>query len=226
MATLPCFYAGVDTHRDTHTGAVVDQIGRVVDTSTFDATETGYDQLIGWVSTYHPLIAVGVEGTGSYGAGLTRQLSDAGIDVREIIRPNRQHRRRNGKSDTTDAISAAKQVASGEATNPPRGRTGNVETIRVLRNAHKSAVREQTRLTNQIKAAIITCPNQLRTHLENLTTKTLIKTAEQFPPPDPTDPTTIIPAVLGSYARRWRQLENETKQLATQLEHIITQTAP
>ena len=95
---------GVDTHADTHVAAAVDRLGRVLGTRAFPTTRSGYLELIAWLESFGRVISIGIEGTGSWGKGLTRVVHTAGIDVVEVIRPNRQTRRRYGKSDMVDAI--------------------------------------------------------------------------------------------------------------------------
>jgi Transposase len=118
---------GVDTHADVHVAAVVDQVGRVLGTQAFPATAAGYRAALAWMSAHGELAGVGVEGTGSYGAGLARYLAACGIEVAEVIRPNRQARRQRGKSDTADAVAAALAALSGEASAMPKSRDGAAE---------------------------------------------------------------------------------------------------
>src|SRR5439155_16341495 len=99
---------GVDTHLDVHVAAALNQLGVLVGTRSFPANGRGYRQLLAWLAGFGTVGLVGVEGTGSYGAGLTRYLHAQQIAVVEIDRPNRQKRRRQGKSDTVDAIAAAR----------------------------------------------------------------------------------------------------------------------
>ena len=113
---------GVDTHADTHVAVVLDEIGRVLGTESFPADERGYGAVLAWMLRHGELDKVGVEGTGSYGAGLARHLARNGVEVIEVIRPNRQVRRRRGKSDPTDAEAAARAVLSGEASGAPTTR--------------------------------------------------------------------------------------------------------
>ena len=101
---------GVDTHKDAHVAAVLDEVGRVLGTEEFPATPAGYRRLLQWMRVFGDVVAVGVEGTGSWGAGLNRCLTASGVAVIEVTRPNRQHRRRHGKSDPADAIGAARAV--------------------------------------------------------------------------------------------------------------------
>ena len=111
---------GVDTHKDSHLAAALDELGRVLGTEVFPTTSDGYRQLLGWLRAFGELVAVGVEGTGSWGAGLARFLTAEGVRVIEVTRPNRQHRRRHGKSDPADAIGAAPAVLAGEASGTPK----------------------------------------------------------------------------------------------------------
>jgi transposase len=124
---------GVDTHKDIHVAAACDPLGRVLGTREFPTTTAGYRRLATWLAGFGALEAVGVEGTGSWGAGLARSLAAAGIRVVEVDRPSRQTRRRRGKSDTIDAEEAARAVIAGRASAVPKDRTGPVEPIRLLR---------------------------------------------------------------------------------------------
>ncbi len=158
---------GVDTHRDTHVVAVVDTAGRVLGTAPFPADRVGYEQMTRWLRTHGQLLRVGVEGTGSYGAGLARYLTEAGIAVVEVNRPNRQLRRqRGGKSDSIDAEAAARAAASGQATAVPKSGVGPVECIRMLLVARRSAVKARTQAANQIHALVITAPEHLNASSE------------------------------------------------------------
>jgi hypothetical protein len=121
---------GVDTHLDVNVAAALDQIGGLLAVAEFPATAAGHRQLLSWLAGFGPVARVGVEGTGSYGAGLSRHLRAAGVEVVEVDRPNRQARRRAGKSDPLDAIEAARAALSGRASGAAKTRDGNVEAIR------------------------------------------------------------------------------------------------
>jgi transposase len=136
---------GVDTHKDVHVAAALDGLGRVLGTESFPATATGYRQLDEWMRSFGELDAVGIEGTGAWGAGLARALTARGIRVVEVQRPNRQHRRRHGKSDPADAIGAARAVLAGEANGTPKAATGGVEAIRLIQIARRSAMKAAPR---------------------------------------------------------------------------------
>lgn len=217
---------GVDTHRDTHTAAVVDHLGRILGTSEFPATPGGYRSLYRWLSSFGCLGAVGVEGTGSWGAGLARYLTGVRVEVREVLRPNRQHRRRYGKSDPADAVAAARAVLNGEAEAQPRGGTGTVEAIRLLKVARNSAVKQRTQTANQIRSVITTAPAQLRAGLQGLTLTQITRTASRYRPDDPTDPYQAAKHALRALSRRWQTLNQEITDLDTSLEPLVRTVAP
>ena len=154
-------FGGIDTHKDVHVAAAIDDVGRLLGTASFSSTTTGYGQLWRWLCSHGDIAAIGVEGTGSWGAGVARYLTAAGGDGREVMRPNRQHRRRYGKSDEADAIGAARAVLAGEDAGTPKSQTGQVEAIRLLRVARRSAMKARTHAGNQIHAVVDTAPEQL-----------------------------------------------------------------
>jgi transposase len=145
---------GVDTHGRTHHAAVIDQQGRLLGDRQFPADRAGYRQLLSWLGRHGQLGAVGVEGTGSYGAGLTQVLLDQGVRVVEVDRPDLRTRRQRGKSDPIDAEAAARAVLAGVATAVPKRRDGIVESIRALRTARSGAVEARTAAINQLKGAV------------------------------------------------------------------------
>ncbi len=154
---------GVDTHADTHVAAALDPIGGLLGVRDLPATAAGYTCLLGWLGGFGTVCLAGIEGTGSYGAGLARHVSTAGVRVVEVDRSDRQDRRRQGKSDPLDAVSAARAAQSGRARGAPKGRDGTVEAIRALMVARRSAAGERTQTINQARALILTGPEDLRT---------------------------------------------------------------
>ncbi|HEY3952152.1 MAG TPA: IS110 family transposase [Streptosporangiaceae bacterium] len=154
---------GVDTHADVHVAAALDPIGGLLGVAEFPVTPAGYAQLLGWIGGFGTVCLVGIEGTGSYGAGLARHLAAAGVRVVEVDRADRQDRRRQGKSDPLDAVSAARAAQSGRAHGAPKGRDGTVEAIRALMVTRRSATGERTQTINQARALIVTGPDDLRT---------------------------------------------------------------
>lgn len=217
---------GVDTHRDTHTAAVLDTLGTVLDTAVFPTDRGGYRALLGWVRSFGTVSVAGVEGTGSWGAGLTRWLSSEGVEVVEVIRPNRQTRRRYGKSDTTDAIAAARAVLSGEASGRPRAGHGPVESIRLLQLTRSSAIKQRTMVANQIHAVIATAVEPLRAQLRGIPIRAVADTAARYRPGDAADPGQAAKIALKALGARYRYLDDEITELDTHLKPLVTETAP
>jgi transposase len=120
---------GIDTHLDQHAAAVLDQLGRVLATTSAPATPDGYEQLLSWASGFGLVTRAGVESTSCYGAGVTRFLQAAGVEVIEVTRAPRADRRHRGKSDPVDAENAARAVLAETATAIPKQHDGIVESI-------------------------------------------------------------------------------------------------
>jgi transposase len=219
---------GVDTHADTHHAAVVDHLGRVLGDREFPATRAGYQALLRWLRSFGRLLGVGIEGTGSYGAGLNRYLSACGVRVVEVDRPDRRSRRINGKSDPLDAIAAAHAVVSGSATGIPKTRTGPVESIRVLKLTRDSAVKARTAALNQLSGILISAPDQIRAELDSLTPKARIRYCASWVinPADLADPEQATRLALHALARRVLALDEEIKQADKQLTQLVAATAP
>ena len=172
---------GVDTHRDNHVAATIDSLGRLLGVASFPASGAGYGDLLDWMRSWGDVDAVGVEGTGSYGAGLARHLAAGGVPVVEVIRPNRQARRRRGKSDPADAEAAARAVLCGEATVRPKSADGPVEAIRLLHATRRSAVKARTQAINQLKGHLITVAEQVAAPLRGLATGALVNACAPTP---------------------------------------------
>ncbi|GAA1992973.1 IS110 family transposase [Amycolatopsis minnesotensis] len=173
---------GVDTHKDTHTAAAVDERGRVLGTRAFPADTAGYAALRGWLAGFGVVGTVGVEGTGSYGAGLTRYLTGHGVPVVEVNQPDRHARRRKGKTDAQDAINAAHAVASGRCEATPKAGTGPAASIAALRTALSSAVKSRTAARNQLDSLIVTAPAKLRETLAALSSTKRITACARLRP--------------------------------------------
>src|ERR1700722_8486698 len=165
---------GVDTHADTHVAAALDPVGGLLGVQEFPATTAGYARLLGWLGGFGPVALVGIGGTGSYGAGLPRPVTAAGVRVVEVDRSDRQDRRRQGKSDPLDAVSAARAAQSGRARGAPKGGDGAVEAIRALTVARRSARSQRTQAVNQARALIVTGPDDLRARFAGHTTAALV----------------------------------------------------
>jgi transposase len=165
---------GVDTHAEVHVAAALDPIGGLLGVREFPVSPAGYARLLDWLGGFGTVCLVGIEGTGSYGAGLARHVTAAGIRVVEVDRSDRQDRRRQGKSDPLDAVSAARAAQSGRARGAPKGRDGTVEAIRALMVARRSAAAERTQTINQARALIVTGPDDLRTRFTGHTAAGLV----------------------------------------------------
>ncbi|MBX3210175.1 MAG: IS110 family transposase [Labilithrix sp.] len=217
---------GVDTHKDTHTAAVLDATGRALGSATFPASAAGYAQLLEWLRSFGELDRVGIEGTGSYGSGLTQYLREARVNLVEVNRPNRQARRRHGKSDPADAEAAARATLARDAVGVPKSQDGAVEVIRILRLERRSAIRARTQAANQLHAVVSTAPEQLRGELRALALSALITRACKLRRVQPTDAVSATQTVLRGLAKRWQQLDREVEALDKQLQGLAKKTAP
>jgi len=217
---------GVDTHAGVHVAGVVDQAGRVLGTGEFAATAAGYRQALAWMRSHGQLVRVGVEGTGSYGAGLARYLAGRGVEVAEVIRPNRQARRRRGTSDAAGAVAAALAALTGEASGVPKSHDGVVESIRMLKIARRGAVKARTQAGNQLRDLIVTAPGQLRAQFAPLPTAQRVDLAARFRPGDLTGPDGGARAAMASAARRHQALSAEIARLDAAVKELVTLAAP
>lgn len=227
--TAPCpnVTGGVDTHRDIHVAAALDQVGGMLGTATFPTTSAGYRQLLGWLSSFGEVGKVGVEGTGSYGAALARHLTGRDVVVIEVSRPNRQVRRRYGKTDVVDAIAAARAVLSGEATATPKTHDGPVEALRTLKVVQRGANKARTQAVNQLRALVLTAPEQLRTDLRDLPRRKLISTCSAFRiRPDDDSLREITRLAMRELAQRINVLQDQLDRVVIRLARITTATAP
>lgn len=218
---------GVDTHLDVHVAAALDSIGGLLGVESFPATARGYKGLLEWLVSFGTVTKVGVEGTGAYGAGLARFLANAGVEVLEVDRPNRQARRQKGKSDPADAIEAARGVLSGRAAGRPKTRDGNVEAIRVLLVAKRSARENRLRTLHQMRQLSYTAPEQVRERLKGLSTADLVAETAALRPRSRADRVTHATEVaLASLGRRALELQEEADHLDTLLAGLVEKTAP
>ena len=191
-------------------------------------TAKGYESLVRWAGVFGTVRCAGVEGTSSYGAGITRYLRTAAIPVTEVERPKRRHLHRSGKSDSRDAESAARAVLAGETAGEPKSADGRVEMIRTSRTARRSTVKPRTQAANQLRCLRVTAPDGLRHRLRGLSTKELVAVAARFRLKD--DPDDVLEAsrfALRSAARRYEEvLSEEIAQLEVQLDRLVGETAP
>jgi transposase len=224
--TPPRVTVGVDTHKDTHVAAARDQLGRRLGTTQVPASSAGYAQLLSWAHALGEVVAWGVEGTGSYGAGLARFLAAQGQRVVEVNRPDRQARRRRGKSDAVDADAAARAVQAGEATGVPKAQDGVVEMLRALRAARQTAVKARTQAINALKGLLVTAPAELREQLGGLPTGRLVGAAAELEVSTLTTPTAATKLALRGLAQRYQHLDAEIALLTEQLDALTARHAP
>src|ERR1700712_3316626 len=217
---------GVDTHLDVHVAAALDERGALLGVEMFATTSAGYRQLLAWLSSHGDVVLVGVEGTGSYGAGLTRFLHRHHIPVVEVDRPNRQRRRRRGKSDPQDAISAARAAQSGDSCGAAKTRDGNVEAMRVLRVARSSARKARTQALNQMRALIATAPDDIRSDLRDLNVHRLLERTAGYRFGQRRDVHTATKFALRTLAQRAISLEAEVTEIDRLLKNLVAETAP
>lgn len=218
---------GVDTHADFHVAAVLDGLGRVLDVGSFSADEIGYTSLLEWAHSFGSISVAGIEGTGSYGVGLCRHAASAGVRCIEVNRPERQQRRRHGKSDNADAIAAARAVLSGFADGVPRGNSSVCESLRVVRVAHRSAVKARTQAINQLRALVRGAPEPLRAQLCGLSRRELIEAAGRLRPQQSAiNPIQVTKASIQSLGRRIAYLDAEIVELETRRKHLVEHAAP
>ena len=222
----PQITVGVDTHTDSHTAVAIDHLGRRLDQIEIQADAAGYRCLLEWARQLGELSRIGVEGTGSYGAGLSRFLTDSGVTVVEVGRVNRQHRRRYGKSDPADAEAAARAVLSGQQNGIPKSRDGIVESIRVLHVVKRSALKARTQAANQMTGLIVTDPETTRDELRGLTALKRAQRAAKWRPGTGHDPTTVTRRAIRALARRWLELTDEINTHNRDLDEMVQLAAP
>jgi len=219
---------GVDTHLDLHWAAVVEPDGTVLGVQAFSTTRAGYRAMLGWMRGFGALLRVGVESTGSYGAGLTRHLALSGVPVLEVTGPNRVERRTKGKDDTLDAIEAARAAASGQRVAVAKDRTGAIEALRVLRTTRHTAIKVRRSSLQLLHATVVAAPDEIREQLRSLTRMQLIRTCAALRPDQIAfrDPVVATKIALRSIARRILDINDEVAELDRLIEPLVEELAP
>jgi transposase len=217
---------GVDTHKDVHVAVALDVQGRRLGCCSVPTTSAGLLQLEQWSIRYGTVEVWGVEGTGSYGAGLTRQLVGHGHRVREVSRPERKVRRDKGKSDLIDAELAARSVLAGTDLGAPKETRTTSESLRVLRATRRSAVKARTQAANLLHALLLTAPGELRSRLEHGSLRVRAHRCARLRPTDPANPADATKMALRSVAQRWLQLTAEIRPLESAIERLTQLAAP
>lgn len=219
---------GVDTHKDLHMAAVVDHRDRVLGVESFPTTRHGYRLMLAWMRSFGDLQRVGIECSGSYGAGLLRYMQAAGVEVLEVTAPDKQDRRRRGKNDDFDAESASHAAFAKRHAVTPRSRDGMVESLRVLRVYRKTAVQARRIALQMIQTTVVCAPDRLRDPLRRKTRMQLIRTLAAWRP-DLTAYREVEEAYrisLKSLARRYLELHDEIADLDDMIEAIVKDLAP
>jgi transposase len=194
---------------------------------SFPTDAAGYRSLADWLSGFGPVVRVGVEGTGSYGVGLARHLHREGVVVVEVDRPDRQARRKLGKSDPVDAEAAARAALSGSATTTPKRRDGTVEQMRVLMIARRSARMQRNQTLNQLRQVVICGPDEVRARFKDRYKTGLVSEAARMRPRKGSDPIVFTTnMVIRGLARRIEDLNDEMRTIDGALTELIEETAP
>jgi transposase len=226
--TGPSVVGGVDTHKDIHVASVVDEHDKVLGSRSFATTRQGYKQMLAWMRSFGQLQRVGLEATGTYGAGLLRYLGKAGVEVLEVTAPDKADRRKRGKNDDLDAQNAAHAALTGKRTVTPKSRDGMIEALRVLKACRKTAVAARRVALQMIHNTIVCAPDDLRDQLRTLTRMELIRTLAAWRP-DMTDFRSVPSAyriTLRSLARRYLELHDEIADLDSMISAIVDDLAP
>ena len=218
---------GVDTHADFHVAAAIDGNGAMLGIESFPADAAGYEELLGWLASFGAVALVGVEGTGSWGVGLARFLHDQEVETVEVDRPNRQKRRKVGKSDPIDAEAAARAALSGEASVTPKTRNGPVEQMRVLLVARRSARSQRIQTLNQLRHLVLCGPEPIRIRFKDRYKTGLVSEAAAMRPHNGSDPVTFTTnVVIRNLARRIQHLNTEMASIDHMLSGLVAATAP
>ncbi|WUV31183.1 IS110 family transposase [Streptomyces sp. NBC_01483] len=223
---------GVDTHRDAHVASVLSVTGAVLATDEFPATAAGYRDLLKWARKSGAVRRAGVEGTGSYGASLSRHLLAQGVEVFDVNWMDRADRRRRGKSDPLDAQNAARAVLSGRARARAKTGDGPVQVARMYKLTKASAVKARTQAINQLKAVLVTADPVLREELAGLGNAELFRTCAQFTDARGHEEVGAEPVVqatrstLGLLAHRIGQLSEEIRDVEARLARLVECHAP
>ena len=220
-------YAGVDTHSETHHAAVISVTGQELGHAEFPVSADGYRALEAYITGFGPLLRVGVEGTGSYGAGETRHLQSTGITVEEVLRPSRRIRRARAKTDQIDAFEAARTVMSRVTPIVPKAGDGPVEGLRVTMIAYRSAVKARTQAKAQITSVLVSAPEALRARYRGMRGARRINAIRASRPtrsPDPVAETNRT--VLVRLAQRVKALDAEIDAAEVEMRDLVIQINP
>ncbi|MGO9151579.1 IS110 family transposase [Mycobacterium sp.] len=225
MTALRRVVIGADTHLDTNHLAVLTDAGKPLADAEFPTCPAGYDVAVKWAQSFGTIVIAGVEGTSSYGAGLTRVLQAVGIEVAEVSRPDRAARRRQGKSDPLDAYAAARAALAGHGLAVPKDE--HTTALRALLTARRSAVKARTAATNQIHALLVTAPAELRERYRRHSPTALVKALARCRPAAHSDSITVaVLTAAKALAQRVEFLEQQDRDLTAHLDALVQQINP
>jgi transposase len=225
VTALPRVVIGADTHLDTVHVAVITDIGKPVADAEFPTCPAGYAAALTWASSFGAIVIAGVEGTSSYGSGLTRVLQAADIEVAEVSRPDRAARRRKGKSDPLDAYAAARAALAGDDLAVPKD--AHTTALRALLTARRGAVKARSAAINQIHALLVTAPADLRERYRRHNVTALVKALARCRPTSHGDPTTVAVLMAAkTLAQRVEFLTHQERDLTAQLDSRVTELNP
>jgi len=216
---------GVDTHLDIHVGAVISQAGKLLGTHIIQTNQSGYLELLDWARAFGILERAGIEGTGTYGAALTRYLIKNGIYVGEINRPDRSKRRLEGKSDPLDAENAARTVLSGSSKAIPKMQSGACEALRIISVARRSAVKARTQAINQLRALLVSAPQDVRDKLWKSKPHECVAACINSEVSECSPLRIALCSTLRILAKRWMALTEELNELDESLDKLTRKYA-
>ena len=225
----PRIVVGVDSHKDTHQAAVLDERGALLGNRNFTASLHGYRELEVWLATLGVVDRVGIECTGSYAAGLTRYLRQRDVEVLEVNTTHRAATSRRGKNDAIDAEMAARKVLSGEAKSLARDATGDIECIRLLKVSRESAIKARTVTKLQIHDLLITAPAPLSEYVEavNGNGRRISRAGALRPDLERLDdPWLAAKFALRQPSRRVKALTEEIEEVDVHLAQLVAKCAP
>lgn len=218
---------GVDTHKSVHVAVAINEQGTRLAAISVPANSKGYMEFNNWSRSLGSIQAFGIEGTGSYGADLSRYLMSLGLNVIEVTRPNRQLRHQHEKSDSLDAEGAARSVLSGQAIAAPKTQSGSVEMIRHLKVARDTVVKSRSVAMVILKTLIINAPAELRDEIDQIKGKiALIRYVAAFRPGPIISTTASAKVAMRSLARRWLLLNDEVLEHDKELKALVEAKAP
>lgn len=215
-------FCGVDTHADSHWLCVLDWRGRKVLSRQFPADAAGYEALAGAIAAAGEPACVAMEGTSSYGAGLTRHLASLGMPVREALSPARMQRRRpgQGKCDESDAERAARAAMSGSRLGTPKSQDGWVDGVRCMLAARSGAVKARTSAINTARSLLTTAPEGLRSRFRGMAGPRLM---EELPSVRAEG---ALGAALGALADLWAAARDAALDMERAIEASLEENCP